>query len=147
MRCKPSLSPVIQQTDYSLVPRVGAAVEVWRISLASGRTTSAGAGKPRQLLRCAILSASHVFEGSVSMSRKVKCGNEFDAEVRIVHTTASDLVAKLVLFVGVLFLIGAAVYSVFKADFSYVAGVWSAVAPIYAGIAGYYFGSARPPSR
>lgn len=81
------------------------------------------------------------------MGRRVDFGEDFEADVKIKDASSRSLVLKVVLVLGTVFLIGAALYGVFDQNFSYLAGVWSAVAPIYGGVAGYYFGSHKPSNK
>jgi hypothetical protein len=72
------------------------------------------------------------------MARRVNVGQEFEADAVLIDTKVRRSVAYVVLGLGVVFLVGAALLGLYSQNWNSLEKVWSVLGPIYGGVAGYY---------
>lgn len=80
------------------------------------------------------------------MKRRVKVGEEFDAEIRLINAKAKgrveivrERIALILIFSSAVFLVGAAVLGMYESDFSKLTSVWNVAGTIVGGVIGFYF--------
>ncbi|MEO9959872.1 MAG: hypothetical protein ABJ388_11300 [Alphaproteobacteria bacterium] len=80
------------------------------------------------------------------MKRRVKVGEEFDAEIRLIEANKKarvehtrERLALIICVMAVAFLAGAAILGFFDGEFSKLNAVWSVAGAIIGTVVGYYF--------